>query len=121
MDEGYSSLLAVERLKDGVHLVRLLANQAVDAIPILKMEEGLKRLIDEGARKIVIDFGEVDHFSSSGLGMLLNVKRHLEDQKGVLRLCQIKPNIYEVFKITQLSEVFAIHKTRKGALANFKE
>jgi stage II sporulation protein AA (anti-sigma F factor antagonist) len=121
MDESFSSLLSVERVNDGIHVVKLLANQAVDELPLLKMEEGLLALVDAGARRIVVDFSDVDHFSSSGLGMLLNIKKYLEDKKGALRLCHIKPDILKVFKITRLSEVFSIHKTAKGALASFDE
>jgi anti-sigma B factor antagonist len=39
--------------------------------------------------------------------------------KGKLKMCSIHPQIYEVFKLTNLNKLFAIHKDQAEALAKF--
>jgi len=38
-----------------------------------------------------------------------------------LRLCNIHPSIYEVFKITRLTSVFEIHEDIDSAIRSFPE
>jgi anti-sigma B factor antagonist len=38
---------------------------------------------------------------------------------GKLRLCCIRPEIYEVFTITRLNKLFSIHDTQEQALEGF--
>ena len=51
--------------------------------------------------------------------MLINVNTRIKSRNGQLRLCQIKPQIYEVFLITHLNKLFYIHATRAEALGSF--
>jgi anti-anti-sigma regulatory factor len=41
------------------------------------------------------------------------------EQEGELRLCNIHPGIYEVFKITRLTNVFEIYEDVESATQSF--
>lgn len=112
------SLFAVQQMM-GVHVVRLLPTQILDQLQIAEIGQGIKDLIEQGATKVLLDFSNVSHLSSASLGMLITVKKDIEAQKGKLKLCQIKPELFEVFKITRLDKVFSIHKTADEALLDF--
>ena len=70
--------------------------------------------------KLLLDFAAVDYLSSAALGMLINVNGKVKQANGQLRLASIKPQIMEVFEITQLTRVFRIGATREEALASFE-
>ena len=67
-------------------------------------------LIDEdGREKIVLDFSNVEYLSSAALGKLITLDKKVKAARGKLRLCSIRPDIYEVFAITKLNKLFQIH------------
>ena len=53
------------------------------------------------------------------LGLLGQTHRKVNLLKGRLKMCGIAPQIYEVFKLTNLNKLFAIHKDAAEALAKF--
>ena len=65
---------------------------------------------------IVVDFSSVGHMSSSALGMLITLHKRIREKDGQLRLCGVRPSIYEVFVITRLNEIFRICSTRQEAM-----
>jgi anti-anti-sigma factor len=75
--------------------------------------------ISAGARHVLLDMSEVTFLSSSGLRALLLVRKELLAQSGELRLCELKPQVHEVFTLTGFTQVFAIHPTREEALRAF--
>ena len=75
--------------------------------------------ISAGARNVLLDMSQVTFLSSSGLRALLLVRKELLAQSGELRLCALKPQVWEVFTLTGFTQVFAIHPTREEALSAF--
>lgn len=68
---------------------------------------------------VLLDFSEVDFMSSAMLGLLGQLHRKIVGAKGRLRMCSIKPAIFQVFKLTNLDKLFSIHKDAPTALATF--
>ena len=83
--------------------------------PELKSE--LNRLIDAGARRIVVDLTAATFIDSTTLGVLLGALKRFRPSGGELALVCSDPNIRRVFEITLLDRVFAIFKTRESAFA----
>lgn len=74
-------------------------------------------LVDQDHRKkIVLDFVNVEYLSSAALGKLITMDKKVKAAKGKLRLCNIRPDIYEVFVITRLNKLFDIKNTQEEAL-----
>lgn len=74
---------------------------------------------DDGRQKIVLDFDNVEYLSSAALGKLITMDKKVKAAKGKLRLCSIRPDIYEVFAITKLNKLFDIHEDREKAIEGF--
>ncbi len=113
-----------ERLKvnsDGdVSVVEFADRKILDELCILEIQEELSKLIKATASgKLLLSFKNVEHLSSAALGMLVTLKKQLEEKEGRLRLSDINPQIYEVFKITRLNRVFDIHPSVDKARAGF--
>ncbi len=73
-------------------------------------------LIEEGRQKIVLDFSNVEYLSSAALGKLITMDKKVKAAKGKLRLCAIRPDIYEVFAITKLNKLFDMKDNLEAAL-----
>ena len=65
-----------------------------------------------------MNFGNVEYLSSAALGKRITLNKKLQAVGGGLILCNIDPQIYEVFEITKLNKVFNIPtEGRTGGLA----
>ncbi|NLX05451.1 MAG: STAS domain-containing protein [Phycisphaerae bacterium] len=113
-------LVVVEQTDNGACIARLVPSNVLDELQITGIGRQLTDLVDQGARRLVVDFSRVDHLSSSALGMLITVRQGLSQVKGDMRLCNIRPEIYEVFKITGLDKLFVIQPTVTEALASLR-
>ena len=78
---------------------------------INELQASLMSVIESAASKInlILDFGNVRFLSSAVLGLLIRVSKRIYEQEGQLRLCNINPRIYEIFKITRLTKTFDIY------------
>jgi anti-anti-sigma factor len=88
---------------------------------IVELQESLMGVIEQAAEKInlILDFTNVKFLSSAVLGLLIRVSKKVYEQNGQLRLCNISPRIYEIFKITRLTKIFDIYPDRAAAIASF--
>ena len=69
---------------------------------------------------VLLHFGRVGFMSSSALGMLIRVQKKCKEFEIALKLCNISPDISEVFKITGLNKVFDIRADASDAIEAFK-
>ncbi len=53
------------------------------------------------------------------MGKLITMDKKVKAAKGKLRLCSIRPDIYEVFAITKLNKLFVIDEDQEKSLASF--
>lgn len=106
--------------QDGVCIVEFEDRKILEELSITQIGEELSRLVErkDGIR-LLLNFRNVEHMSSAALGMLITLKKQVEDRGGRLMLCHISPQIFEVFRITQLYKLFEIHDTQAQALAAF--
>jgi anti-sigma B factor antagonist len=113
--------VAVTHQKD-VNIVEFTQHKILDEMSIQDVEKALTGLIDESDRpKLLLDFSNVDHLSSAALGMLIEANDRIRQKNGQLRLSNIKPQIFEVFVLTQLNKLFRISPTRAEALGTFTQ
>ncbi len=71
-------------------------------------------------KRIVFDFGEVKFFCSRVLGLLLETRAKLEADGGEVVISAINPQLYRVFKITNLDKIFKFFPDRKSAVGKVK-
>jgi anti-sigma B factor antagonist len=104
----------------GVSIAKFLDKKILDETNIQIIGNQLFGLLDEDGRKnIVLDFTNVEYLSSAALGKLLIMEKKVKAVNGKLRLCSIRPEIYEVFAITKLNKLFKILPDQETALESF--
>jgi anti-sigma B factor antagonist len=103
-----------------VTVVKFTDRKILDEQNIQIIGDQLFSLVDElGRRKLLLNFGNVEYLSSAALGKLVALNRKVQAAAGRLVLCSIDPQIYEVFKITKLNQLFAIYDEEYEALQAF--
>jgi len=65
---------------------------------------------------IIFDFGAVKFFSSLVLGLLLNVRAKLKESDGEVLISGINPQLYRVFKITNIDKLFRFFPDTEAAV-----
>src|SRR5438552_19134901 len=100
-----------------VTVVNFTDKKILDEQNIQVISEQLFSLVDEeGWRKILLNFSNVEYLSSAALGKLITLNKKLQQAGGKLILCNIDPQIYEVFEITKLDKFFKIMKDDQSGL-----
>ena len=111
--------LEVEDIGD-ITVVNFTDRKILDEQNIQLIGEQLFGLVDQdGTRKMLLNFGNVEYLSSAALGKLITLNKKLQASGGRLILCNIDPQIYEVFEITKLNRLFNIQKEEQTALQAF--
>ena len=112
-------LIVCEPIED-VTVVSFMESRMLDELNIKEIGDQLLGLVEKyDKKKILLDFSNVEYMSSAALGKLITLHNKAKAASGEARMCCIHPNIFEVFKITQLDRLFLIHSTREDALKAF--
>lgn len=105
--------------QSGVTRVSFVDRNILDEANIQQIAEEILRIVDEqAAPRMLISFENVDHLSSAALGALITINNKIKAKQGQLRLADIDEQIYQVFVITKLNNLFNIHETSDQALAS---
>lgn len=104
----------------GVSVVEFSDRKILDELSIAELTDELSRIIAKMKEvKLLLNFKNVEHLSSAALSMLITLNKQVNERKGALKLSDIAPPIYEVFKITRLNKMFSIYDTARDALDDF--
>jgi anti-anti-sigma factor len=82
-------------------------------------EQQLAKLVDGGARDVLVDLGGVEYISSAGLRVLLVLAKRLRAERGRLVLCGLTPPVRQVFELAGFVPLFTIDPSREAALGRF--
>ncbi len=100
--------------------VRFADTKIVDSANIEEMGAELLSLVDdEHMKHVLLNFEGVAFMSSAALNKLIVMDRRVKEVGGILRLCNLVPEIMEVFTLTRLNQVFDIRKTEAEAKRAF--
>ncbi len=114
------SRLKVQR-QDGIVQVEFIDRNILDEANIQSIGQQLSSIVDsEENPKLLLSFANVDHLSSSALGTLITINTKIKHKSGQLRLANIDRQIYEVFVITRLNQLFTICETTDEARDSFE-
>lgn len=100
----------------GEHTVLAVGGE-VDVYTAPRLRERLLELIDDGARRVVVDLGRVDFLDSTGLGVLVGAMKRLRLAEGSFALVCDKEPLLKIFRITALDQVFPLHPTVDAAIS----
>ena len=102
-----------------VTVVQFVDRKILDESNIQDLGRELFHLVEEdGRKKVVLNFSNVEFLSSAALGKLITLDKKSKKNDGLLKFSNIRPEIYEVFAITRLNKLFAIYDEEADAVAD---
>jgi anti-sigma B factor antagonist len=104
-------------IKGNVAVVAFRATSISNVEGITAAAEQIREFIEKKRpKKIIFDFGGVKFFSSQVLGVLLDNRARLETYNGEVMISAIDPQLYRVFKITNLNKIFRFFPDKESAV-----
>jgi len=80
-------------------------------------QKNLLGLIDDGARKLLLDFSKLQYISSAGLRVVLIAAKRMESSGGRIALCSLDRHVSDVFEISGFSAILDIFSSYDEAAA----
>ena len=115
--DDYQTLDVVEA--GNATIARLREQRISDGEALRLLSQELTALVEEGLNRLLINLGAVEYLSSSAIGALIAVRKKARSCGGVVRLCNLQPDIATMFSITQMDQLFDITTSEEDALKAF--
>ncbi len=84
-----------------------------------ELGEAVRTTLEQGARKLVLNFDKVSYLDSSGVGELVGCYTSIKNRGGEMKICGMNTRIFGLIKMTSLHSVFEVKDTEEEALAGF--
>ena len=83
------------------------------------LRSAIRRLLEEGKKKILLNLAGVGYIDSSGIGELVSSFTAVKKEGGTLKLLNLTQKIQDLLAITKLLTVFDVFDDEPSALASF--
>lgn len=105
------------RKQGGVIIIRFGEHRILDEVTVKKFGDELFHVSERpDCQQLLLNFAGVVGLSSAMLGILLMLRKKMAVKRGVLKLCQVGPEIMDVFNATKLGQLFEILGSEQQAL-----
>ena len=102
----------------GVSVIDVSGRLTLGETPALLKDE-IRRLLNEGSRRILLNLDRLTQMDSSGMGMLVGAFATVSREGGQLKLTNLSRRVQDLLIITKLHTVFEIYKDEPTALGSF--
>lgn len=76
----------------------------------------VSKLIDAGARKVVLDMSSVAYIDSASVGCLMDIYRTMSERSGVIRLLGLQERVETMVSMTGLHNFMEIYRDEAAAV-----
>ena len=85
------------------------------------LRAGIRRLLEEGKKRILLNLAGVSYVDSSGIGELVSSYTAIgKEEGGQLKLLNLTQKLQDLLTITKLLTVFDVYESEADALNSFK-
>lgn len=85
----------------------------------IKLRQLVNQVLEDGAKKIIMDLKGLKYIDSSGIGELVSCYTTITNRDGKLRLTHLHSKIYSLLQLTALVSVFEIYDSNEDAIQSF--
>lgn len=82
-------------------------------------EESVIKKFDEQNKDLVVNLSHVTYMSSSGIGALLAVYRHIGAKGNGMCICEVSPVVKKLLDVVEIGQIFNIYDREDDAIASF--
>ncbi len=97
----------------------LRADGGIDSHNVQAFLNELQRLIEAGAKKLLVDCTRIGYLSSVGITALIRLHKRMAEHGGEVKLANVQGPLFRLLEITRLDQVFQIYPTVDDALRAF--
>ena len=72
---------------------------------LLSLEGSIRRMIDDGARKVIVDVTTLTYIDSAGVGVLVGCNGHIGQREGQLRIVGAQGAVARTFDLVHMSMI----------------
>jgi anti-sigma B factor antagonist len=76
----------------------------------------VRELLNRGVKKLIFDLHDITFIDSSGVGCIIALFKTARSVGSTLRLCNLTPEVLEIFELLHLQVIFDITGTRESCL-----
>jgi anti-sigma B factor antagonist len=98
----------------GVAVIDIAGEVTRDSDAALK--EAYERASD-GTRSVILGFDSLEYMNSSGIGLLVTLLVRAQRNRQRIFACGLSDHYRQIFELTRLDEVIAIHDSEEAAIA----
>ena len=84
------------------------------------VKEELNSFFNRPNSKLILNLEGINFIDSSGFGVFLSVMKSANNNYGQFKICNISPEVMELFKLLQLHNVFEIYNDLDDCLRSFE-
>ena len=84
------------------------------------LRSAIRRQLESGKKKILLNLGGVGYIDSSGIGELVSSFTSINKEGGQLKLLNLTSKIKDLLAITKLLTVFDTYDDEQSALSSYK-
>jgi len=84
------------------------------------LRAAIRRLLEEGKKRILLNLAGVSYVDSSGIGELVSSYTAINKESGQLKLLNLTQKIQDLLTITKLLTVFDVYDSEAEALNSYK-
>jgi len=86
---------------------------------LLSIESAIKKLIEAGARKLIVDLTELTYLDSAGIGMLVGTNGLMEQAGGTMRVCGAQGLVAKSFAVVHLDRILTLDSDVDSSTRSF--
>ena len=102
------------RTSNDIHIVAI--SGSLDSTTSPEAQKSLDAVV-AGAKKVALDFSQLDYISSAGLRVLLGAAKQLRASGGKLGMFGLNQSVREVFDISGFSSILPVYQSEAEAIA----
>jgi anti-sigma B factor antagonist len=86
---------------------------------LMSLENLIRKTIQNGARKLILDLSKLNFIDSAGIGLLLSSSGLMEQNGGRMLIAGAQGNVAHTFQIVHLERVVSFHPDLNSAVLSF--
>ena len=111
-------MLKTETVQD-IIVVRFENVNRFNALIAESVKEQLKQFYEQSHTKLILNLEDIDFIDSTGFGVFLSIMKAANNSYGFFKICNIHPDVMELFKLLKLHNVFEIYNTLDDCVNSF--
>lgn len=98
------------------NITTLTVNGDIDASSSIQLDDAMKKVLDDGATKLLLDCHHLNYISSAGLGVFMSYLEEINEKEIKMAIYGLNDKVHNVFEILGLDQLLVITKDKNEAI-----